>query len=69
MSEWIKHDGGPCPVDGDTRVHFRTEWEMQKAETPVTEERNGRKASSLRWTHIGKPWDDIIAYRLVEIDQ
>ena len=54
-NEWIKWDGGECPVDGDAEVNIRL--------------RDGSEyilpAGKLVWVRIKQPSEnDIIAYRL-----
>jgi hypothetical protein len=51
MSEWIKHDGGPCPVDVDIDVEFR----MRQLDDDI----RLCQAGSLSW-------DVITSYRLAE---
>jgi len=51
MGDWIKHDGGACPVDGDTIVEVRFKDGFKGMPTP---------AAYLGWT------DSIIAYRVIE---
>lgn len=47
---WKKHDGGPCPVDQDTKVQFRTRYEVDVERAGVQVEDAGkRSAASLRW--------------------
>jgi hypothetical protein len=58
MSDWIKHDGGACPVDGETRVFIR--WRLGDYEPPMP-----LLSWSLSWLHSGGD-RDIIAYRLAE---
>lgn len=59
MSEWIKHDGGPCPVDGGIRVEVR----LRDGATDT------RGASDLYWDYAIPREDQIIAYRIVEVGQ
>lgn len=58
-NEWIEHDGGECPVDGETLVDVKLK---DGAILLIT------KASDLRWKWVTEPYmnkyNDIIAYRL-----
>ena len=61
---WIKHDGGPCPVDGDTRVTLRF--------ADGFECYSGIKAKDFSeglydwWRHENSsPWAKGIAYRVL----
>jgi len=48
---WIDHDGGPCPVDGETEVQ-------------VVLRSYSRSAKEFRWGHLNSV-TDIVAYRVV----
>lgn len=58
--DWIEHDGGPMPVDGDQVVSI----EYRGAEAPelMGQRIPFARASRMDWSHDGGP-DDIIAYR------
>ncbi len=64
VSEWIEHDGGPCPVDAGSAVDVR--FASGRVSTP--------RGTTARFYQIGKDWwrhecDDpnynIVAYRVV----
>lgn len=60
-NEWIKHDGGECPVDGDMRVDI-------KLRDGYIE--SGDVADGYRWAHDEKyPTRDIIEYRIHVAEQ
>ena len=50
---WIKHDGGPCPVDAVVGIRLQSGHEYSP-----------RRSCYLRWVRMGKP-DDITHYRVV----
>ena len=54
-SEWIKWEGGKCPVDDETgiQVMFRDQTTYRST------------VGGFRWKHIGAP-GDIVAYRIAE---
>ena len=52
-SGWIKHDGGPCPVDAVVGIRLQS-----------GQEYSPRRSCYLRWVRMGKP-DDITHYRVV----
>lgn len=57
--DWIPHDGGPMPCDGDTwvNVRFRNGFETK----------GGYRASPLRWDFCNNNYDyDIVAWREVD---
>ncbi|MGM0584248.1 MAG: hypothetical protein ACQEUZ_06325 [Pseudomonadota bacterium] len=61
---WIKHDGGPCPVDWDTmvRVRFRDGLEADPKPAGLWSE----NSPDCLWRHrAGDSDNDIIAYRIV----
>lgn len=61
MSEWIKHDGGPCPVvTPDNCFAKYRDGEIRPLQS--------YHSDPLFWEHMGNDCD-IIAYRLVEIGQ
>lgn len=66
---WIRHDGGDCPVGPKDRVHFRTQFNLDNPQVPVSEDAQGREADSLRWLHdklLVEPWNDnIVIYKVV----
>lgn len=66
---WIEWTGGKCPVPPDTMVHFRVESEIKTmrdgCEPSLSEDAEGRAASSLRWTWKDGSMDNIAAYRIV----
>lgn len=66
MSEWIKWNGGECPVHPETivRVQFRNET-RDYADRPWSDE----KASEWRWSHRKGSLTNIIAYRIIEEHQ
>lgn len=56
MTDWIKWDGGACPVKSDeTRVEYKLRGGIC-SDDPV---------NCLRWSNTDS-WSDIIAYRIVE---
>jgi len=62
---WIEHDGGECPVDPDTCVHFRTIFEKATPDIGINED-DHRVAGSLKWEWVGDEMQDITAYRVVQ---
>ena len=57
--QWVPHNGGPMPVSADTLVDVRFRfYNHSPAATDL--------AVNWGWWHDGK-WDDIIAYRVVEV--
>lgn len=62
---WIEWYGGECPVPPTTRVQFRTQWELDHPGGHISEEADGRPAHSLRWTHKGDVYSDIVRYRVI----
>lgn len=57
MTDWIPHDGGPCPVAPETMVELR----FRTGEEHISEPRAGM----WMWQHSGRP-SDIIAYRIAK---
>lgn len=65
---WIDFAGGECPVAPDTKVHYRTAEEMRHENPSISDDAEGREASTIRWAWKENPsgWDDnIVAYRVV----
>lgn len=61
--EWIKHDGGPCPVRDEAIVFTRFRYGREsKRETRAC----FWKAGNDWWQHLGEKKNDIIAYRVVK---
>lgn len=65
MSDWIKWDGGICPVDVETEVEYRLRYFAPGAEPFRC------KAGLCRWDHgrtpesaadLGRRQNDIVAY-------
>lgn len=68
MEGWIKFEGGACPVPPDTKVRYRTAFEVANPGIPISEDDN-REASSIRWEWRNPPStpdDNIVAYRVVD---
>lgn len=55
MTDWIKHDGGPCPVAPETMVDVKTNDGRDMS----------RCAGWFEWKHVGG-YGDIIAYRIAK---
>lgn len=55
---WIEHDGGPCPVAGDTWVSVKFRGDPDPTKGVL---RTHGVASRMAWWHDGQE-DDIIAY-------
>jgi hypothetical protein len=61
MTEWIKWNGGECPVHPKTVV--RVQLRCQSIEYADTNDFVG--STDLRWTHTGEG-GDIIAYKIIQ---
>lgn len=61
MTEWIKWNGGECPVHPDTV--FRVQLRCQGLEYADTYDYV--RSTDLRWTHTGEG-GDIIAYKIIQ---
>lgn len=61
MSEWIEHNGGPCPVAPDTKVAIRRR---------NTTEDSDELAGYWNWHHGTRAvGSDIVAYRVLNSEQ
>ncbi len=67
MSNWIKWNGGECPVQQNTPVDVRYRDGQEKFNVPALKNVPGREASSAYWKHSNYV-NDIVAYRLSEVD-
>lgn len=68
MSEWIKWNGGECPVDYRKRVQVKFIKSPHEKENMVS---RTVKAKNIIWEHItledGSPsWGNVIAYKEVD---
>jgi len=59
MNDWIKWEGGECPVDGETIVEIQFRQGTKTIEITC-------KAADCEWQSDPEWYHDIIAYRVVE---